>query len=178
MKQRGVTLIELLLTIIIGSIAMLALAVPFSAERLFWNQGKRETESQRDAQLAMQAIARVARDSNQYLIPNSSTLVLTTSCQKYLGSNPNPVFARIVIPKVGTQLEFENFCTAPIGSVTGVKDLLIDGNRSQVEGFTATQITNKSVHVALSISHLLRPGDPRKGNEFLDTELFLRNGPP
>ena len=39
MNRCGVTLIELLITTIIGSIAMLALAVPFSSERIFWLSG-------------------------------------------------------------------------------------------------------------------------------------------
>ena len=60
-SRKGVTLIELLVTIVIGSIAMMALSVPFMSERIFWLSGDAQAESQRDAQMALRAMARVAR---------------------------------------------------------------------------------------------------------------------
>ena len=59
-RQRGVTLVELLVTIIIGSIAFMALTLPFVAERATWQIGRAKAESQRDAQLALTALARTA----------------------------------------------------------------------------------------------------------------------
>ena len=76
MNRRGVTLIELLITIIIGAIAMLALAVPFSAERIFWLRGDTQAEAQRDAQLALRAMARVGRQSSCYEIVGNNQITL------------------------------------------------------------------------------------------------------
>ena len=76
--HRGVTLVEVLITVVIASIAMMALAVPFVAERSFWGVGKRQTEAQRDAQLAMRTIARMGREGATY----------------YLDSPENPMILR------------------------------------------------------------------------------------
>ena len=62
MNRRGVTLIELLITVMIGAIAMFALVPPFIAEGNFFRKGKRQTEAQRDAQMVLRAMARAVRE--------------------------------------------------------------------------------------------------------------------
>jgi prepilin-type N-terminal cleavage/methylation domain-containing protein len=63
MSRRGITLVEVLITVVIGSIALCAMALPFVAERSFWATGQRQTEAQRDAHLVMRAISRAAQES-------------------------------------------------------------------------------------------------------------------
>ena len=163
MNRRGVTLIELLMTIIIGSIAMLPLAIPFSAERIFWNKGKQQTESQRDAQMGMRAIARVAHGAQSY----------SRSSGHLLFQLPGPIFRCFDGgPAFSNQLVLTN-CGDPPSPLA----VLIDGNRSQVDSFVVTQVVpNKLVRVKLQVSHRLRTTDPRQEDEILETELFLRNG--
>jgi type II secretory pathway pseudopilin PulG len=65
-----VTLIEVLVTVVISAIAMMALAMPVVAERRFWTIGIQQTQVQRDAQVALRAIAKVARQSSKVDVKN------------------------------------------------------------------------------------------------------------
>jgi prepilin-type N-terminal cleavage/methylation domain-containing protein len=147
--KRGVTLIELLITVVIGSITLCALAMPFIADRSFWASGRGQSEAQRDAQMVMRAIARVARESTGY--------TAATGFQPPVG--PSRQFCL----QAG-QLFLADTCTNPTTSV-----LLIDGNRSLVTNLVIAPITNKLVRIQLEVTHLNR------GTEQLETELLLRN---
>ena len=162
MNRRGVTLIELLMTVVIGAIAMFALVPPFIAEGNFFRKGKRQTEAQRDAQMALRAIAFVAHESTGYSIPTSDTInFLNTSV---CGTNPVTFHADAV------SKDLHMHCG---GNTTP----LIDGVRSRVVSFTPTTvIANRLVHIQLDVSHQLRTTDTASENEVLDTDLFLRNG--
>ena len=165
MNRRGFTLIEMLITLVIGSIAMFALAAPLIAEGQFFRKGKRQTEAQRDAQMAFRAIARVARQSLSYSIPAAGTLIFT-----------EPVGGQACFQSGANQLLMTrpNCVGGPLGTNTTV---LIDGVRSRVQNFTVTQIVpNKLVRIHLEINHRLRTADPFTEQEILETELFLRNG--
>ena len=147
MNRRGVTLVELIMTVVIGAIAFFALSVPFVAERTFWSSGTRQTEAQRDAQLVLRAIARTARQSSGY---NAALGQFTTVC--------------------GT----ESF-TAASGQLTltdcaGNTLTLIDGFRSQVAAFSITAVGTKLVDVHVQI---IRQGGVE--NEDLRTRIFMRN---
>ncbi len=48
MNSRGVTFIEVLVTIVISTIAMMALAAPFVAERTTWLSGTAQVEPVED----------------------------------------------------------------------------------------------------------------------------------
>jgi type II secretory pathway pseudopilin PulG len=162
----GVTLIELLITIVISTIALLALTAPFVAERSFWGIGKRQTEAQRDAQVALRAIARAAREGNAITTPlagfSGNTFTFTTpSC---------PVFG---ITFSGDPLSGQLLMTD--GCAGGLPIPLIDGVRSRVNNLVFTGITNKLVHIQLDVTHRLRTTDPNVQNELLQTEIFLRN---
>ena len=161
MTRRGVTLIEVLITIVIGAIAFFAAAMPFIAERSFWGSGNRQAEAQRDAQMAVRAMARVARESNGYtLIPGGVTFHGAPTCGG--GDVTFEVHAGGV---------FHQHCG-------GTTSILIDGVRSKMSSFTPTQITaNTLVQIALVVTHQLQATNPTTRSETLVTNLYLRNAP-
>lgn len=181
MNRRGVTLIELLMTIIIGSIAVLAMWPPFVAERLLWNKGKRQTEAQRDAQMALRSMARFGRESRECTCtPSSSPPGSADACStgnrivvrfRYPSSSPN-----CFIGRPSSQGGSGEFFFNP-GCLDGDGILLIDGVRSRLEEMTATEVVdNRTLQIHLRVSHQLRTTDTRQEDEVLDTTLFLRNG--
>ena len=157
MNRRGFTIIELLMAVVIGAIAMMALAIPFIAERSFFGTGKRQTEAQRDAQMALRALARTARMSTTYDASVPGQLSFT-------------------VPSCGTSI-FERHAGGEFHLHGCSGDLvLIDGVRSRVASFTVTPIiANKLVRVQLQMTNRLSATDPRQRSELLVTELFLRN---
>ncbi len=160
---RGVTLIELMITTVIGSIAFMALAVPFVAERRFWVTGNAQVEAQRDAQMAMRAIGVVARESGDYRILDSGGNVrlrfeLPCGNKEF---RRGPAFN-------GGQLEFRNISCPP--SEGPPSSILIDGVRSRVTELTFTPvIDDKLVHVRLVVAH------QNLADEVLETDFYLRN---
>ena len=154
----GVTLVELLVTLLIAGIAFFGLAVPFFSERSFWRQGERQTEAQRNAQVGLRALARSARSSSQYILAGGSITFnvvcpdgVTPGTQQFIGT-PGP----------GGQFQLVDSCSDQ--TVT-----FIDGNRSQVTGWQATAVTSRLVRVRMQVT--------QKGekNELLETEIYLRN---
>ena len=156
------------MTVIIGSIAMLALWPPFVAERVFWNRGKRQTEAQRDAQMAMRAMARVARQSSTcdvYTSSNETDIAFTSP------SSGGGCFIGFVGGANAGQLWLRATCDSANTTV------LIDGVRSRITNIAAEEVVNdRLVRVRVVVSHRLRTTDPRQEDEILETKLFLRNG--
>lgn len=171
MNKRGVTLIEALITLIIAGIAMFGLAAPFIAERAFWGSGKAQAESQRDAEMALRAIARVARESDTceplpFFGPDSIQL-------EFNGPAGGRCFEGG--PGFGDQFRIGESCTG--GAGIGGLDTLIDGNRSKVVSFQAVEIVDdRLVRIRLEVTHEAIVGSGRQENEVLETEVFLRNG--
>ena len=163
MSHRGVTLLELLITIIIGSIAMLALAIPFGAERRFWVTGKAQTEAQRDAQLVLRAIARGVRESTGYAGGGSFNVVCGPGPDGRYGTADDVTGTRQFVQS-GAQLQMSDSCVSQ--TVT-----LIDGvlTPSQVTSFSIASIpgTTKLVQVQLNVAR-------GQQNESLVTQMFLR----
>ena len=156
-NRHGVTLIEVLMATVISAIAMFALVPPFIAEGNFFRKGKRQTEAQRDAQLVMRTIARVARQSSAYTTPVPGQINLTAPC----GVVTFEVHAGGALHKHGCDGEL----------------VLIDGVRSRVTSFTITPVvSNRLVLLQLVVTHRLQTTDPQTSQEILETELFLRNG--
>jgi len=156
-RRRGVTLIEVLITIVISAIALFALVPPFLAEGSFFRKGKRQTEAQRDAQMVLRAMARATREGSGY---DPATNKFTVPCGLVW-------FERHAAD--GTL--HQHGC---LGDVP-----LIDGaiGRSKATSFTVTPIiANRLVQIGLTVTHQLRPTDPNTESENLVTELFLRNG--
>ena len=155
-KRSGVTLIELLIVIILSSITVLAMAVPFVMERQFWAQGRSQTESQRDAQLALRGIARVARESGCYLIDGDGSGVTfytddtCATCTAYVDGDIG----------AGT-LTIARNCGAPYA--------VIDGVRSSVFGFAVNAVTASEVSFQIDVQH------QNRNDETLVTEIYLRN---
>ena len=168
MNRRAVTLIELLITIVIGSIAMFALAVPFSAERIFWLSGRARTEAQRDAQLALRAMARVARQSACYDIVGADQVTLYAGPRVGLACTgaTNGCFRR-----VGNQ--FESYS----GTLcTGVSPaLVIDGGRSQVTALSIIRSAAGSDRLVQAQLTVRNTAGSQQQTEQLLTELYLRN---
>ena len=158
-EEGGVTLVEMLITVVIGAIALFALAVPLVARSSFEISGNAQAEAQRDAQLGLEAMERVARASNRYTVGgggNSITFTDPAGC--VLSFQGGPAF--------GSQLLMSPGC----GAAATVP--LIDGNRSQVTAFAVTTVrANRLVRVNLTVLHRGRE------TESLQTELFLRNAP-
>ena len=156
----GVTLVELLVTLIIAGIAFFPLAVPFFFERSFFRQGERQTEAQRDAQVAMRAIGRVARGSSGYLINGAADQVTFSDpavapCTPFFQGGPN--FAGQFVMSDG----------CPVPQTTA----LIDGVRSQVVHLRFDPVVaGRLVRAHIEV---VREGQER---EHLETEIFLRNG--
>ena len=160
------TLIELLVAILIGSIAMFGLVLPFVEGGNLLRSGTRRAEAQRDAQVVMHQIARVARQSKLYSISNNNNQISFTS----VTNNCTRVFQRAGASN--NQLQMTDNCLIPAQTFT-----LIDGVRSQVTAWTLTAvINNKLVRISLQLSNRLRTTGNGQLGETLVTELFLRNG--
>ena len=159
-NQRGFSLLELLIAMIISSIALLGAAAPFIAERSFWASGKRQVEAQRDAQMALRSMARFARQGNGYVIGGSSgnvTIVFTRPSGNVCFEG-GPTFNN------GQLRRFDGTCGSPAPTI------LIDGVRSKVTQLVFTSVTtNKLVNIQLQVTR------ENQQNETLQTDLFLRN---
>ena len=157
--EQGVTLVELLITIALSAIVLLAAAIPFVAEKSFWAAGRRQAEAQRDAQMAMRALAHMARQGQGYTVAGTgdSITVNFAGCNRQFqrgGADPH-------------QLLMIDNCVAPAKTMT-----LIDGVKSQVTQLVFTPVVaNKLVTIQLQVTH------ENQKNETLQTNLFLRNAP-
>ena len=154
----GVTLIELLVTVIIGSIAFFALAIPFVAERSFSSAGRRQVEAQRDAQLAMRLIARRGRESGGYTVDFGGSGVTFLepeggTCDSHIQGGP----------AIGGRLELDDGCTG------GPTAILIDGIRSQVTDFLVEGLSFNLIRVRITVTH------ENQRDELVETEILLRN---
>ncbi len=139
------------MAIVISTIAMMALAAPFVAERRLWLLGTAQSESQRDAQLVLRAIARNVRQSTSYSVgTNTFNLACGTRQFRLAGASNN-------------QLQMVDNCW-PIKTITW-----IDGNRSQVTSFVITPVNSRLVQVQLDVRYNNRE------SESLTTEIYLRN---
>lgn len=166
-RPSGVTLVELLIALVITGIAFFGLAVPFFSERLFWRWGEDQAEAQRDAQLALRAVAWQGRGSSGYTVSaGGQQISFDVVCP---GADAVP----------GTEDDFpgsRQFSLAGsafqmLDGCSGSTVVLIDGVRSQVAQLVfAPVIANRLVSVRMEVVHEgLR-------NELLETEIFLRNG--
>ena len=161
-RRAGVTLVELLVTLIIAGVAFFGLAVPFFSERSFWRQGERQTEAQRNAQVALRAIARRGRESSGHDLvvgaPPASSITFNVVCPG--GAAGTRQF--IGTPGAGGQFQMVDSCS-------GQTVTFIDGNRTQVTVWQATAVTSRLVRVQMGVT--------QKGekNELLATEIYLRN---
>ena len=160
MNRRGVNLIELLIAIVISTISFFSIALPFVTERSFARQGRRQVEAQRDAQVAMRAIARAGRDGTAYDFdspPNPAVKFHKASCST--GT------VNFVGDLSTGKLFLIDECAAPPATV-----VLIDGVRSQLTDMVVTSLVpNKLVRVRLEVTY------QGEKVEVLETELFLRN---
>ena len=161
MNKRGVTLVELLIAVVISTIALLGAMMPFMVERLFWTSGNRQLEAQRDAQMVMRAMAAVGREANSYTLTSSSgqmkiafTFPPSLSCSggAYFEGGPSYNGGRL-----------------DLSDCAGSNVILIDGVRSKVTQLVVTSVTTRLVNLQLQITH------QNQEHESLQTTLLLRN---
>lgn len=170
MSRRGVTLVELLMVAVISSIGFVALALPFAAERSMWGNGKRQSEAQRDAQMALRAIARVARESLAYSVVNPGPNQGAVGFDQPGGATGIDTCVRGG-PSDNFQLTVRPSCNGAISQV------LIDGVRSRIASFRVVPVVpNQQLRIELLVRHRLRQNDTRENEELLITEVYLRNG--
>ena len=167
-SQKGITLIEILIVSIIGVIALLALAVPFMAERRFSGLGKSQVEAQRDAQLVTRAIARVARESYSY---TRGGVNITDASITFKQPSESFVCFRGGSTFNNGQLHRLEGINATCGGIPTTTTVLIDGIRSKVTNFTATSVVPKKI-VDLQINVQYQ----NQRSELLQTRIYLRNG--
>ena len=159
LRPAGASLIELLLTILMASFALLAAAVPFIGAGSFRGTGRAQTEAQRDAQMALRSLLHYARSGTQYTVtsnPGDTTVTFNFLCGTRVfegGPNFN-----------GGTLRLVDNCQSPARTV-----VLIDGNRSRVNQFTASTVTTNLLALELDVRRLNRR------NETLRTQVHLRN---
>ena len=146
--------------------------MPFVAERVFWKQGKQQTEAQRDAQMVMRAIARTARGASAVSLPSSSSVTLTRRCDSGTGNGT------VTYEKSGVQLLKRTLVCKIDGSdvsTVGSEPKLIDGVRSKVATFTPA-VNGTVLSVVLDVYHNIIPtdSDPAQ-HEYLQTNIYMRN---
>ena len=162
---RGVSLIELLMALVVGAIAFFALAMPLVAERSFSASGRRQAEAQRDAQMALRALARVARQSTSYDIGSGGARITFNAPASVSPSQTTFCGG----PSFGNQLR--RYTGA---ACSGTASLLIDGNRSRLTSFAMSSIAENLVRAQLTAAYVTCQN---QRNEVLASNLFLRNGP-
>lgn len=175
--RSGVTLIELLVAVIIGAIACLGLSAPMMAERRFWILGNAQAESQRNAQLATRAIARVAREAGQ--LRSISTFPWGAI---YRFETPECAGDMVFIARVATgKLEFQEQCGVPGPVVTLIDgdadgDTQMNRNESWLTEFAIIEVGPEDPSKTLRVLVRVRHGGVEE--ELLETTLFLRNWVP
>ncbi len=164
--RRGVTLIELLIALVISGIAMMAIAMPFVAERAFWRHGMQQTQAQRDAQLAMRAIARAARGSTGYTISSSgpSKAKITFATSQVCAGN-NQIFDGG--PNVGS-----GALTSQCGS--NAAQYLINRPGDQT-GSKVTELRFQSASTSNRVHIIITVTTKNNESERLETDVYLRN---
>ena len=158
--SRGFTLTEILMTFVITSVMMVAFTAPFMAERIFLREGNQQMEAQRDAELVLHAITRVARECKdaEVTAPASGQTQITLSCP--LDTTP-VTWAPVVF--LGGQMQRTDQRVSPARTI-----LLINGIKSKVQVFTAS-FANQILYLQVQVNN------QDFGSETLETRIFLRN---
>jgi hypothetical protein len=152
-------LIELLIALVMGALVLMGLTMGFVSDRALWSAGIAQSESQRDAQVALRAIARAARESNGY------TITATPDSTQLNFAGP---FGGLCVEGgaafEGGRLALHDDCAAPVSTT-----YVIDGLRSRVTTFFVTPISTRLIRIQLEVAYRDR------GTELLETEVLLRN---
>ena len=171
--NRGFTLVEMLVVVVISAISLMALSVPFVGGRVYALSGNNQAEAQRDAQMVLRAMARAGRECKQYSLPVGFPPGATNLSFDNCPVDPiYPAGSRCFVgtPSTGTMILTSPNCQTPSTKV------LINGVRSKVTAFTVTPIVaNKVVNIKLTVTHQPTATSSRKETEVLETDLFLRN---
>ena len=157
--QWGVTLVEMLLTILMSTMVFLSLTMLLSTAQAVRGSGENQSEAQRDASLVLGTMARIARQSRGYTISLSGSKITFTSSGACSPSfQGGPAFG-----VGGGQVQMSDGCSTPTTT------LLIDGAWSRATQFQLTFVSASVVHAKVQVTYRGRQ------NELLETDLFLRN---
>lgn len=163
LDQSGMTVIEMMIAIAVALIMMFAMAMPYSAEKLFWRQGEKQTAAQRDAQLIMRTIALAARESRGVTVTQPAGGHTQVIFDKPCGASG---FANVIFdggPNFnGGAFQETNHCS-------GATATMIDGVRSEVLAFDANVIGTNLVKISVDVLN------ENLKQEQLTTQLYLRN---
>jgi prepilin-type N-terminal cleavage/methylation domain-containing protein len=160
MNRRGMTLVELLVTLVIAGIAFSTIVIPFATERAFWKVGERKAEAQQSAEVVLRAMGRHGRHASQFAITTIGPQTILTF---------TPISGSAMIFRGGPAFNGGQLIMQDISN-SGV---LIDGVRTKVTNYTVTTlIPNRLVRVRLEVQHV---ADANR-KEVMETEIHLRNG--
>ena len=165
--NRGFTLVEMLVVVVISAISLMALSVPFVGGRVYALSGNNQAEAQRDAQMVLRAMARAGRECPQYAVNSfgGACGITFQACP----NGQNACFMGGPSFKGGQLIRTTNCQTKPSPKV------LINGTRSKVASFALTSVNSKLVRITLKVTHQPTATSSRVESELLETELFLRN---
>ncbi len=172
MNQKGMSIVELLIAVLISSIVFFGLVVPFIADRSFWGAGRRQAQAQRDAQLALHTIARYGHESAGYTWVGSGgqyTIAFNVPCPGVTPGPGVPIGTGTVVFQTGPSFNKGRFDMVDNCS-GGKRAILIDGVRSKVTNFVVTPISSGNlVTVKLKVTY------ENQMSETLQTQVFMHN---
>ena len=182
--RSGVTLIELLVAVMIGAIACLGLSAPMMAERRFWIAGIAQAESQRDAQLAMRAIARVVHEAGQMTDKSSISGGVRYTFEAIQPCGAKVFFARPRSINGNGKFQFQEQCGSwgtwpPV--VTLIEgdldsDGQVDRNETWLTDFDISEVGPEDPSKTIRILARVTYGGVE--DELLETTIFMRNWNP
>ena len=150
-KQKGVTLIELMVVVVVLSLIILGLVTFFTGGVRSWITGQNQLSAQRNARQAIDQMVREIREGNNFTIGPSNNSV-TISYLSSFGKNP------VTFKLSGTVIEREvNSVSSPM--INSVKTL----------SFASTDASK--VHILLEVD-VDNDGNP---DITLNTDVNLRN---
>ncbi len=149
-KQKGVTLIELMVVVVVLSLIILGLVTFFTGGVRSWITGQNQLSAQRNARQAIDQMVREIREGNNFTIGPSNSV--TISYLPSFGKNP------VTFKLSGTVIEREvNSVSSPM--INSVKTLSFDS------------IDESKVHILLEVD-VDNDGNP---DITLNTDVNLRN---
>jgi len=161
--RTGTSLVELLIVVVIASMVVMSMGIPYITGRSFFRKGMNQSTAQRDAHLTVKHIAQTAREASAYSVvagTGSLRINFTTDCG-VISFEGGPLYDNGDPQKPAQLVKFDG-CTADTIA-------LIDGNFIGVNSFDINQISGKLFELTLDVAYR------NDRNEILTTQIYLRN---